>query len=86
MKNYDGFNDKEFMVTEALSIQNELSIDDIRKILNQKNGLSPDLPIAGSKGYLFEGRAEIKLQTQRGFLCQISRTIRFKSGTFRRSI
>lgn len=35
-ENYDGFNDKEFMVTEALSIQNELSIDDIRKILNQK--------------------------------------------------
>lgn len=35
-ENYDGFNDKEFMITEALSIQNELSIDDIRKILNQK--------------------------------------------------
>ena len=35
-ENYDGFSDKEFMVTEALSIQNELSIDDIRKILNQK--------------------------------------------------
>ncbi len=34
--NYEGFNDKEFMVTEALSIQNELSINDIRKILNQK--------------------------------------------------
>ncbi len=35
-ENYDGLSDKEFMITEALSIQHELSLDDIRKILNQK--------------------------------------------------
>ncbi|MFT5168994.1 MAG: primosomal protein N' (replication factor Y) [Saprospiraceae bacterium] len=34
--NYDGFNDKEYMIAEALSIQNELSISDIRDILAQK--------------------------------------------------
>lgn len=34
--NYDGFNDKEYMIAEALSIQNELSINDIRDILEQK--------------------------------------------------
>jgi primosomal protein N' (replication factor Y) (superfamily II helicase) len=33
---YDGFNDKEYMIAEALSIQNELSISDIRDILGQK--------------------------------------------------
>ncbi len=33
---YDGFNDKEYMIAEALSIQNELSISDIRDILQQK--------------------------------------------------
>ena len=35
-ENYQGLDDREFMVTEALSIQNELSIDDIRKIIDQK--------------------------------------------------
>lgn len=34
--NYDGFNDKEYMIAEALSIQNELSLNDIRDILDQK--------------------------------------------------
>ncbi len=34
--NYDGFNDKEYMIAEALNIQNELSISDIRDILQQK--------------------------------------------------
>ena len=33
---YDGFNDKEYMIAEALSIQNELSISNIRDILDQK--------------------------------------------------
>jgi primosomal protein N' (replication factor Y) len=33
---YDGFNDKEYMIAEALSIQQELSISDIRDILEQK--------------------------------------------------
>jgi len=35
-ENFDGLSDDEYLVTEALSIQNELSIDDIRKILNKK--------------------------------------------------
>lgn len=35
-QDYDGLNDKEYMIAEALSIQNELSVNDIRKILNQK--------------------------------------------------
>jgi len=34
--NYNDLNDKEFMIAEALSIQNELSVEDIRKILDQK--------------------------------------------------
>ncbi|MFK8104499.1 MAG: primosomal protein N' [Saprospiraceae bacterium] len=34
--NYQGLDDKEFMVTEALSIQNELTVDEIRKILDKK--------------------------------------------------
>lgn len=34
--NYEGLNDKEYMIAEALSIQKELSIDEIRKILDQK--------------------------------------------------
>ncbi len=34
--NYDGFNDKEYMIAEALSIQNELSLSDVRNILDQK--------------------------------------------------
>jgi len=34
--NYDGFNDKEYMIAEALSIQQELSLRDIRDILDQK--------------------------------------------------
>lgn len=33
---YDGFNDKEYMIAEALSIQQELSINEIRDILEQK--------------------------------------------------
>jgi len=35
-EDYEGLTDKEFMITEALSIQNEISIDNIRKILAQK--------------------------------------------------
>ena len=35
-ENYEGLSDKEYLITEALSIQNEISIDDVRKILNQK--------------------------------------------------
>ena len=34
--NFNGLTDKEFLIAEALSIQNELSIEDIRGILNQK--------------------------------------------------
>ena len=34
--NYMGLNDNEFLITEALSIQNELSLEDVRKILNKK--------------------------------------------------
>ena len=34
--NYEGLSDKEFMIAEALSIQKELSVDDIQKILDQK--------------------------------------------------
>ncbi len=34
--NYEGLSDKEYLIAEALSIQNELSLEDIRKILNQK--------------------------------------------------
>jgi len=34
--NLQGLDDKEFMICEALSIQNELSTSDIQKILNQK--------------------------------------------------
>ncbi len=34
--NFDGLDDKEYMIAEALSIQNELSIEDVRKILEQK--------------------------------------------------
>lgn len=33
---FTGLSDKEYMITEALSIQNEISIDDVRKILDQK--------------------------------------------------
>ncbi|MEM7102503.1 MAG: primosomal protein N' [Bacteroidota bacterium] len=33
---FTGLSDKEYLVTEALTLQNELSIDDIQKILNQK--------------------------------------------------
>lgn len=35
-ENFDGLNDKEYMITEALTIQNELSIEEIRAILDQK--------------------------------------------------
>ncbi len=34
--NFAELNDKEYLIAEALSIQQELSIDDVRKILNQK--------------------------------------------------
>ncbi|MEM9823181.1 MAG: primosomal protein N', partial [Bacteroidota bacterium] len=34
--NFQGLSDKEFIITESLNHQQELSIDDIRKILNQK--------------------------------------------------
>ncbi|MEL6926366.1 MAG: primosomal protein N', partial [Bacteroidota bacterium] len=34
---YHGLRDKEFLITEALTIQNELSLDEVRKILNQKS-------------------------------------------------
>ena len=34
--NFQGLDDKEFMICEALSIQNELTTGDIQKILNQK--------------------------------------------------
>ena len=34
--NYQGLSDKAFIITEALSIQNELSIEEVRKILGQK--------------------------------------------------
>lgn len=34
--NYEGFSDKEYMIAEALSIQEELSIGDIQDILGQK--------------------------------------------------
>ena len=34
--NFGGLNDKEFMITEALTIQNEISLEDVRKILGQK--------------------------------------------------
>ncbi len=36
-ENYEGLSDKEFMIAEALSIQNELRLDDVRAILNQKS-------------------------------------------------
>ena len=35
-ENYGGLDDKEYLIAEALSIQNELSIADIQGILNQK--------------------------------------------------
>lgn len=34
--NYSNLNDKEYLIAEALSIQQEISIDDVRKILDQK--------------------------------------------------
>lgn len=34
--NYEGLSDKEYLIAEALSIQNELSINDIQQILQQK--------------------------------------------------
>lgn len=33
---FSGLNDKEYLITEALTIQNELSVEEIRKILDQK--------------------------------------------------
>lgn len=35
--NYAELSDKEYLIAEGLSIQNELTIDDIRKIVNQKS-------------------------------------------------
>lgn len=35
-EDYEGLNDKEFMITEALSLQSELTVEDVRKILEQK--------------------------------------------------
>lgn len=35
--NYQGLNDAEFMICEALNFQQELSVNDIRKILDKKN-------------------------------------------------
>lgn len=35
--NLAGLNDKEFLIAEALSIQETITIDDVRKILNQKS-------------------------------------------------
>jgi len=35
-QSFEGLNDKEFMIAEALSIQGELSLDEIREILGQK--------------------------------------------------
>jgi primosomal protein N' (replication factor Y) len=35
--NYQGLNNSEFIVCEALSFQQELSVDAIRKILDKKN-------------------------------------------------
>ncbi len=35
-EDFNDLTDKEFMITEALTIQNEISIDNIRKILDQK--------------------------------------------------
>lgn len=35
-ENYEGLSDKEYLITEALTIQEEISIDDVRKILNQR--------------------------------------------------
>lgn len=34
--NFGGLTDKEYLITEALSIQETITIDDVRKILNQK--------------------------------------------------
>ena len=34
---YEDLDDKEFMIAEALSIQNEIKLSDVRKILNQKS-------------------------------------------------
>lgn len=34
--NFTGLSDKEYLITEALSIQETITIDDVRKILNQK--------------------------------------------------
>jgi primosomal protein N' (replication factor Y) len=34
--NFTGLTDKEYLITEALSIQETITIDDVRKILNQK--------------------------------------------------
>lgn len=34
--NYENLNDKEYLIAEALGLQNEISIADVRKILNQK--------------------------------------------------
>ncbi len=36
-ENYDGLNNNEFMIAEALSFQEELSLDEVRKILNLKS-------------------------------------------------
>ncbi|MCB9287728.1 MAG: primosomal protein N' [Lewinellaceae bacterium] len=35
-EDFDGLDDKEYLIAEALSIQNEISIDDVRGILQQK--------------------------------------------------
>ncbi len=34
---FSSLNDKEYMIAEALTLQDELSLDDVRKILNQKS-------------------------------------------------
>jgi primosomal protein N' (replication factor Y) (superfamily II helicase) len=35
-ENFQGLDDKEYLIAEALTIQNEISIEDVRKILDQK--------------------------------------------------
>ena len=60
---FEGLGDKEYLIAEALTIQEEISIDDVRGILQQKNGLPPDSEYAREEDHLPEGRPEAKVQT-----------------------
>jgi len=57
--NFGGLTDKEYLITEALSIQDTITIDDVRKILNQKTIYSVIKSLLDKKViYLYEEMEE----------------------------